>query len=69
MGDQRHDEEQEDALDANISPLDHLFSALKNFARATDSRGPATRAGKTAEPRGAFGAPVKKSCCLSRRSK
>lgn len=64
------DDEQEAKGEA--SPLDHLFSALKHFARATTERpargdGSASRAGANAGPR--FGAAVKKSCCLAQRSK
>ena len=65
--------EQEDIPDdgdTNTSPLDHLFSALKHFARAGASRGggAAARAGKGDAPGAAarFGT-VKKSCCLARK--
>jgi hypothetical protein len=68
--------EQEEDNDADTaSPLDHLFSALKHFARAGATRGSGStaRAGKGdaagADGRAAaarFGT-VKKSCCVAKK--
>ena len=62
-----HEQEEIDDADAPEqlkSPIDHLFDALANFARAGSSRrgGEASRA-DAGTPKGKFGA-VKKSCCV-----